>query len=203
LEEQWIAAAKKQTDEAHDPAVLRERLRLALGTEWPERVLSERAGDRIVLSRAGKGDRVSGIWIGGGVPSEVMIDPAGAEAARKNAGGSALLLTVFQTGDAVAPRDRSGPYFLTFNRSDDANRVQDILTALAYLKQEGASNLRIVASGRAAIWAEFAAAVASVPVVVEGKVEGFNGQDQDFIDQFFVPGIQRAGGIEAVRRILR
>jgi len=203
LEEQWIAAAKKQTDEAHDPAVLRERLRLALGTEWPERVLSERAGDRIVLSRAGKGDRVSGIRIGGGVPSEVTIDPAGAEAARKTAGGSALLLTVFQTDAAVAPRDRSGPYFLTFNRSDDANRVQDILTALAYLKQEGASNLRIVASGRAAIWAEFAAAVASVPVVVEGKLEGFNGQDQDFIDQFFVPGIQRAGGIEAVRRILR
>jgi dienelactone hydrolase len=203
LEEQWIAAAKKQTDEAHDPAVLRERLRLALGTEWPERVLSERAGDRIVLSRAGKGDRVSGIWIGGGVPSEVMIDPAGAEAARKTAGGSALLLTVFQTGDAVAPRDRSGPYFLTFNRSDDANRVQDILTALSYLKQEGARSLRIVGSGKAAIWAEFAAAVASVPVVVEGKLEGFNGQDQDFIDQFFVPGIQRAGGTEAVRRILR
>ncbi len=156
----------------------------------------------LMLSRAGKGDRVSGIWIGGGVPSVVMIDPAGAEAARKVGGSSALLLTVFQTGDAVAPRDRSGPYFLTFNRSDDANRVQDILTALAYLKQEGARNLRIVASGKAAIWAEFAAAVASVPVAVEGEVEGFNGQDQDFIDQFFVPGIQRAGGLEAVRRIL-
>ncbi|HWY48266.1 MAG TPA: acetylxylan esterase [Bryobacteraceae bacterium] len=202
LEEQWIAAAKKQTDEAHDPAVLREQLRLALGTEWPEHVLSERAGDRIVLSRAGKGDRVSGIWIGGAVPPVVMIDPAGAEAARKTAGSSALLLTVFQTGDAVAPRDRSGPYFLTFNRSDDANRVQDIVTALAYLKQEGARDLRIVASGKAALWAEFAAAVASVPVVVEGKVEGFNGQDQDYIDQFFVPGIRRAGGLEAVRRIL-
>ena len=202
LVEQWIAAAKQQTDETHDPAILRERLRLALGTEWPERVLSERAGDRIVLSRAGKGDRVSGIWIGSGVPSVVVVDPGGAEAARKIAGSSALLLTVFQTGDAIAPRDRSGPYFLTFNRSDDANRVQDILTALAYLKQEGAKDLRIVASGKAAIWAEFAAAVASVPVAVEGKLQGFSGQDQDFIDQFFVPGIQRAGGLEAVRRIL-
>ena len=202
LEEQWIAAAKKQTDEAHDPAVLRERLRLALGTEWPERVLSERAGDRIVLSRAGKGDRVSGIWIGSGVPSVVVVDAGGAEAARKIARSSALLLTVFQTGDAIAPRDRSAPYFLTFNRSDDANRVQDILTALAFLKQEGAREVRIVASGKAAIWAEFAAAVASIPVTVEGQPQGFSGQDQDFIDQFFVPGIQRAGGLEAVRRIL-
>jgi hypothetical protein len=39
-------------------------------------------------------------------------------------------------------------------------------------------------------------------VVVDGKSNGFSGQDQDFIDQFFVPGIQRAGGLEAVRRIL-
>ena len=202
LVEQWIAAAKKQTDETRDAAVLRERLRLALGAEWPERVLSERTGERILLSRPGKGDRVSGIQLGSGVPSVVVVDPGGAEAARKIAGSSALLLTVFQTGDAIAPRDRSGPYFLTFNRSDDANRVQDILTALAYLKQEGAKELRIVASGKAAIWAEFAAAAASVPVVVDGKSNGFSGQDQDFIDQFFVPGIQRAGGLEAVRRIL-
>jgi len=202
LVEQWIAAAKRQTDETHDPAVLRERLRLALGTEWPEHVLRERAGDRIVLSRAGRGDRVSGIRLGNGVPSVVVVDPGGAEAARKIAGSSALLVTVFQTGDAVTPGDRSGPYFLTFNRSDDANRVQDILTALAYLKQEGAKDLRIVAPGKAAIWAEFAAAVAAVPVAVEGKPDGFSGQDQDFIDQFFVPGIQRAGGLESVRRIL-
>jgi dienelactone hydrolase len=207
LVEQWIAAAKKQTDETRDTSVLRERLRLALGTEWPEHVLSERSGDRIVLSRAGKGDRVSGIRLGSGVPSVIVVDSGGAEAARKIAapkigGGSALLLTVFQTGDAVAPRDRSGPHFLTFNRSDDANRVQDILTALAFLKQEGAQDLRIVASGKAAIWAEFAAAAAPVPVVVEGKSDGFKGDDQDFIDQFFVPGIQRAGGLAAVRRIL-
>jgi len=207
LVEQWIAEAKKQTDETRDISLLRERLRLALGAEWPERVLSERSGDRMVLSRAGKGDRVAGIRVGSGVPSVIVVDAGGAEAARKIAvpkigGGSALLLTVFQTGDAVAPRDRSGPYFLTYNRSDDANRVQDILTALAYLKQEGAQDLRIVASGKAAIWAEFAAAAAPVPVAVEGKFDGFKGDDQDFIDQFFVPGIQRAGGLAAVRRIL-
>ena len=199
LVEQWIASAKKQAEQTHDPAVLRERLRLALGAEWPQRVVSERTGDRIVLSRAGKGDRVPGIWVGSGVPTVVVVDPDGAEAARKNAGESGLLLTVFQTGDAIAPRDRSAPNFLTFNRSDDANRVQDILTALAYLKQEGATELRLAARGKAAIWARFAAAVAPVPVAVEGALEGFTGQDQEFIDQFFVPGIQRAGGLQAVR----
>jgi hypothetical protein len=39
-------------------------------------------------------------------------------------------------------------------------------------------------------------------VVLDTKIDGFQGQDQDFIDQFFVPGIQRAGGIQSVRRII-
>jgi dienelactone hydrolase len=203
LLEHWITAAKKQNEATHDPAVLRERLRLALATEWPDQVLSERAGDRILLSRQGKGDRVPGIWVGSGVPSVIVVDSNGAEAARKTAGSSALLLTVFQTGDAIAPRDGSKPFFLTFNRSDDANRVQDILTALAYLKQAGARDLRIAASGKAAIWAHFAAVMTPFPVILDAKIDGFEGRDQDFIGQFFVPSIQRAGGIEAVRRILR
>jgi hypothetical protein len=203
LLDQWIAAAKKQT---HDV----EALRLALAAEWPERVVGEREGERILLTRPGKGDRVPALRIGSGVPSIVLVGPDGAEAARKDpvvqdlirAGKPVLILTAFQTGDAVAPRDRSAQHFLTFNRSDDANRVQDILTVLAYLKQEGAQNLRVVGIGKAAIWSLFAAAVAPVPVTPDGSLGGFTGTDQNFIDQFFVPGIQRAGGLEAARRIL-
>jgi hypothetical protein len=195
---QWIVAAKQQSAATRDVEVLRKRLRLALATEWPEHVLSEAQGEKLVLGRPGKGDRVSAIRIGSGVPSVVVIDPA----PREYQSGSALVITVFQTGSAVAPRDRSAQFFLTFNRSDDQNRVQDILTALAYLKQEGAKNLRVVGTGKAAIWALFAAAVAPEPVAFEGKIEGFTGEDQDFLDRFFVPGIQRAGGLEAARRVL-
>jgi dienelactone hydrolase len=204
LLEQWIAAAKKQT---HDV----DALRLALATEWPERVAGEREGERILLTRPGKGDRVPGLLIGSGVPSIVVVGPDGAEAAQKDpvaqelvrAGKPVLILSAFQTGDAVAPRDRSAQHFLTFNRSDDANRVQDILTALAYLKQEGAQNLRVVGIGKAAIWGLFAAAVAPVRVTHDGNLGGFTGTDQNFIDQFFVPGIQRAGGLEAARQTMR
>jgi len=45
LVEQWIAAAKKQTAETRDVETLRERLRLALAAEWPERVIGEREGE--------------------------------------------------------------------------------------------------------------------------------------------------------------
>jgi hypothetical protein len=165
-------------------------------------VLSEVHGENVVLGRPGKGDRVSAIRIGSGVPSTVVIDPDGAEAAHKTATGSALLLTVFQTGDAVASRDRSVKHFLAFNRTDDANRVQDILTALAWLKQQGAQNLRVAGTRKAAIWASFAAAVAPVPVEAVNQPVVFEGRDQEFLDQFFVPGIQRAGGWDAVRRVL-
>ncbi len=202
LVQQWIAAAKQQTEATHDLEQLRTRLRLALATEWPEHVLSERDGEGVLLSRPGKGDRVSCVRIGDAVPTVLVVNPGGAEAARKTAGNSALLLTAFQTGFSVAPRDRSAEFFLTFNRSDDQNRVQDILTALAYLKQEGAKELRIRANGKAAVWALFAAAAAPFPVVLESQVEGFSGTDRDYIDQFFIPGIQRAGGLEAARRVL-
>ena len=199
---QWIASAKQQTAGTQDLEALRKRLRLALAAEWPEHVLSERKGESVSLARPGKGDRVSGILIGNGVPSVLVVNPEGADAARKNAGTSALLLTAFQTGSSIAPRDRSAEFFSTFNRTDDQNRVQDILTALAYLKQEGAKNLRVVGTGKAAVWALFAAAVAPVPIAFQDNVEGFAGSDQDFLDQFFVPGIQRAGGLEAARRVL-
>lgn len=210
LVEQWIADARKQTDETRDVDALRERLRLALGSEWPERLIVERAGEHVLLGRPGKGDRVSALRLGNGVPSIVIVGPDGAEAARQNpltqelihGGKSVLILSVFQTGDAVAPRDRTGEYFLTFNRSDDANRVQDILTGLAYLKQEGATNFRVVGIGKAAIWGLFAAAAAPVPVTQDANLKSFAGTDNEFIDQFFVPGIQRAGGLEAARRIL-
>jgi len=193
LLEQWIARAKQQNAETRDPEVLRTRLRLALSTEWPERVLSEAQGERAVLSRAGKGDRVSVRRIGGGVPSVVVIDPGSG----KDPAGPALLVTVFQTGQAVAPRNRSAEFFLTFNRTDDQNRVQDILTALAYLKQQGAQDLRVVGTGKAAVWALFAAAAAPVPVAVEDTAK-----DEDFTERFFVPGILRAGGLETARRVL-
>src|SRR5207253_8903099 len=105
--------------------------------------------------------------------------------------------------EAEAPRDRSVQHFLTFNRTDGANRVQDILTALAYLKQEGAKNLRVAGIGKGSVWGLFAAAAAPVPVAADASLNGFGGTDQEFIDHFFVPGIQRAGGLDAARRILQ
>jgi hypothetical protein len=185
-------------------------LKLALAAEWPERVVSQMDGERIVLGRPGKGDRIPGIWIKGTNPIALVVHPDGAAAARKTpevarliqGGRSVLMIDAFQTGTAVAPRDRSVKMFLTFNRSDDANRVQDILSALAWAHSTapGAST-QLVGLGKAAVWCQFAAAVAPQPVNLQADLGNFAGSDKDFAEGFFVPGIQRAGGLAAARRL--
>jgi len=204
LLEQWIRLSREQVDAITDRSQLRELLAYSLAAEWPKQVLSQADGERILLSRAGRGDRVPGIWMRGTGPPALVVDADGAAAARKSApvqellraGRPVLLIDAFQTGSAIAPRDRSGSHFLTFNKTDDANRVQDILTALAFLN---ADDTRLVGLGKASVWCLFAAAVAAKPVRLEADLSGFAGTDQDFAGRFFVPGIQRAGGLRAAR----
>jgi dienelactone hydrolase len=203
--QQWIAAAQRQNG-----APDRERLALALAAEWPREVLSQTDGERIVLGRTGARDRVPGISLRGSGRPAVVVHPDGAAAARKlpevealvKSGRPVLLIDAFQTGSAVAPRDRSGRHFLTFNKSDDANRVQDILTAVAYLSQQGAAQLELYGFGKAAVWCTFAGAVSQAPVRVHAPLGDFRGSDEDFIRDFFVPGIQRAGGLKAALALL-
>lgn len=205
----WRAQAASETARMEERE-LRERMAATIGAEWPGRVQAFLDGERIVLS-AGHGDRVPGLFIPGrsGVFA-LIVHPGGAEEARRTpeaerlarAGASLLLLDVFQTGSARAPRDRGGRYFLTFNRSDDAHRVQDILTGLAFLAAYRPAELRLVGLGEAAVWAVFAAAIAPGPIELSADLNGFAGTDEELRKGFFVPGIQRAGGLDAALRLL-
>jgi len=200
LFDEWVRLAKEQTGNP------RQRLACALASDWPSQVLSQADGGRILLGRPGIGDRIPGIWVKGPNPPVLVVHPDGADAARRTpevtrlveSGRSVLMIDAFQTGSAVAPRDRSVRNFLTFNKSDDANRVQDILTALAWLNTP---KTRLIGLGKAAVWCLFAAAVSRQPVDLQADLGGFTGADQDYIDSFFVPGIQRAGGLRAARQL--
>ena len=199
---QWVAASRREGDP-------RERLRDALGAEWPAEVTSAQEGERLVLSRPGYGDRVPGLWLPGAGPVTVVVHPEGAAEARKTpaviemerAGHFLYLIDAFQTGSARARRDRSGKWFLSYNRTDDAARVQDILTALAFARKQGRRTPRLVGLGNAGVWCLFAAAVAPVRLELRADLNGFKGSDEDFRGRFFVPGIQRAGGLAAALRL--
>jgi len=206
---QWREMARRQAASVRDPELLREQLRAAVAVEWPGEVLSELRGEAVVLSRAGKGDRVPGIWIEGNQPAALVVHPEGAQAARSSPAVAALLkarravlmIDAFQTGSAAAPRDRSHRHFLCFNQSDDANRLQDILTALRWLSGRTSGRPELIGLQRAAVWCLFAAALAPIELKLTAEPSDFGGADQDFIERFFVPGIQRGGGLEAALRL--
>ena len=205
---QWVHTAQALVAGITDRAQLREMLGFALGAEWPARVIGESKGEKIAITRPGRGDRVAGFWLPGEGRKILFLHPDGAEAARQSPEFAALVHTgrpifaidAFQTGAAVAPRNRGAKMFLTFNRSDNANRVQDILTVLAWMD---APDVEVIGVGKAAIWCQFAAALYPRHVVLKAEVGDFTGTDDQYVERFFVPGIQRAGGLRTVRLLLQ
>jgi hypothetical protein len=142
------------------------------------------------------GDRVAGVWHEGSKPAALLVDADNPDAAQ-----SSLKITVFQTGASVAPRDRGNSMFLTFNKTDDAERVQDILTTLRWLNQD---STKLVCRGKAAVWCTLAASVSPKKVQLDAPIPpSFHGADQEWIDSMFIPSIQRAGGWPAVLKLVK
>jgi len=185
LFEQW-----KKRSPAASQSDLKEALRRSLAVEWPEEVVH----DSSALSRPSAGDRVAYQWVEGkGAPVLVV----GGKLSDAPAGRPVLVIQLFGT------RDQSGKHFLSFNRTDDQCRVQDILTALAWLTRKmPGQRVDVISVGTpAAVQTEFAAAVAPVPVKLLGDRSAFRGADEDFLRCLDVPGIQLAGGLAAADKL--
>jgi len=197
LFEEWQMSGKKRVA-ALDGTARRELLLDVFHAAWPRDVRSEGQGQNITLSRTGRGDRVPGVWLPGPGAATLVVDAEGAEAARRDprvaelirAGKPVLLIDVFQTGRARAPRDLSKLFFLTFNASDDANRVQDILTALRFLDAQHAGTPTLLAIGKAGAWARYATAMAPIDVTLAADAGTCPSSDEDFEKNLFVPGVQ-------------
>ena len=54
----------------------------------------------------------------------------------------------------------------------------------------------------AGVWSLHAAALSPMEVELEADSSSFTGTEEDYMERFFVPGLQRAGGLRAVKRIL-
>jgi hypothetical protein len=193
-----------QVTPPHNRAQARTALRYALGVEWPTTVWSEIEGERIALSRVGRFDRVNGLWFPGKGAPVVVVHSRGMEAARSSEaakgalalGRPLLIVEPFNTGSTRDTRDRSDRYFLTYNRTENQNRVQDILTAMSWARSVTKGHVELVGLADAGIWCTFAAAVAPIPGSLTAETNGFQGREEDFHKRFFVPNILRAGGWE-------
>jgi dienelactone hydrolase len=195
LFEEWKVSRGKAIS-ALDVAARRELMLDTFHAEWPAKVLSKREGEDIALGRPGRGDRVPGIWITGKGSATLVIHPDGSEAARHTprveellrAGKPVLMIDAFQTGKAAAQRDLTGKFISTFNASDDANRVQDILTALAFLDAQHVGTPALLGIGKASAWAAYAKAMAPTEVTLVQDGASVLCIDEDYLKNFFVPG---------------
>jgi hypothetical protein len=188
----------------------------------PGEVISEKKetltnGEALLLGRAGKGDRIPAVWLAPRkadplAPPTLIVHPDGVEwtmsSSRKQGGlvwsildrgGAVLGIDAFQTGGAKAPRNRDKRAFTVFNQTDDANRVQDILTALTYLQsRSGAKAVNLVGLEMGGVWSWFARALAGPGVNLAADLAQFRaGTDHEYLDKFFVPGLRKAGDFRA------
>ena len=171
-----------------------------------------RAGVRdLVLGRRGRGDRVPvRLWV---APPEarraiLVVHPAGIAGAStheaslldplRRHGSLVASLDAFNTGSARAQRDTSDRFFTTYNRTDDANRVQDILTVLAWLKgRPGVRTVSLVGMERAGLWCVLAQALASGIDAVVADADAFaTERDESYLDQISIPLLRSVGGFE-------
>lgn len=207
----WRVIARLQTEMGTSTADLKEALRDVLGADADPTIESGALAGQVTISRIGRHDRVNAYWTPGRGTPVLLVDPAGAESALKSAlareilasGRPLLVVDPFRPTRTREDRERFDKYFLSYNRSDDAEKVQDILTALAFLRSRSKAKAEIIGLGKAGIYALFAAAVAPVETSVIADLHGFSGSDEDFRDHFFVPGIQRAGGLNTALKLVK
>lgn len=193
-----------------------ESLRAEITETW-------RNGEFFAVGRTTVGDRVPGVLltprrVRAWVKPTLIIHPEGSAWTMSSAesrdgyvsnvlsrGGSVMAVDVFQTGHAITNIDiaAAGPhaeeFFTTFNRTDTAERVQDVLTAIAYARQRFATDhIQLICPGTAGLWCAFARAFIDGPLDSVIDWDQFDeASDNTYLEKAFVPGIRKAGGLPA------
>ena len=205
--------------------MMRPALRYALmvGEPEPAEVLSARQGspstgkfmpERLLLSF--RGSRVeSRLWRprGGSIRAGVVVvHPDGYAALMKDGSDRPgrlltdllrnrfMVLSIdtfnrYSSKSTSQPPARKVEFFGTYNRSDDANRVQDILTAVAYLKgKREVQQVYLVGLEKAGLWCLLARAMSpQVKRLVADAAQFATEDDQAYLRDLPISGIRRAG----------
>lgn len=168
------------------------------------------ASQEFHIGRRGRGDRVpAALWFPRGkrrnLTATLLVHAEG-KAALEAPGASwvqpllarghlVMSIDAFNTGAAKARRDMSDPFFTTYNRTDDSNRVQDILTAIAYLESRpDVARVNLVGVGKGGLWSLLARALAPQLHRTLVDVSKFSSEeDGAYLEHLYVPVLRRAG----------
>jgi Acetyl xylan esterase (AXE1) len=128
------------------------------------------------------------------------------------AGQTVYVIEPFGVGDArpddnLAQQRGTTQYFMTFNRTDDAERVYDIVAGIGYCQWHGidgrvSKQVNVAGFGKAGPWLAVAGAIlgASKPsqpilrfVLDANRFDSTS--EKPYLEDLFIPGILRAGGL--------
>jgi dienelactone hydrolase len=172
--------------------------------------------EKLIIGRQSVGDRIPGLLarpVGRASGAALIVHPGGAQAALGAAANPAplarvllkrgiMLLSIdtFQTGAALdASRKTAAEFFPCYNRTDDMQRVQDILTALAWLEAAWKpARISVVGQGLAGLWSLLARPLFPKAYAAAADAAGFDAsQDASYLERLYIPLLRRAGDFES------
>jgi dienelactone hydrolase len=116
---------------------------------------------------------------------------------------SVLAIDAFLTGEYLRPGGQVGRNFAgithwtTYNRTDHAERIQDVLTAVAFLKSRPeVSDVHLVGVDKAGVWSLFARALADGVSRTAIDADRTNATyDATWLADLYIPGLRCAGDV--------
>ena len=182
--------------------------------------------ERLLLGRPDFGDRVPARLFlprngGEKSPGTLLVHPGGNDALSDPESGvpgpvvadllrrgqRVLTISPFLVGASPSNtglRDTVVPHFHTYNPSDASCRIQDILTALAYLqRREDVTVCHLAGMGEAGLWCLFARALA--PDVGRTIVDGNRfraSDDAHWAEHLFIPAVRAAGDLRTAAALI-
>lgn len=192
------------------PEELRERLAGLLHVSVPPEVVTPQSSGELVLLRTDTAATVRARWAAPPAPEapsfEIAISPEGLACGRcdvldpaQNPPHARLVIEVFRAASPPPPFDLE---HATFHRSYLAERVQDILTAVAYVsKLAGNRPVRLLCHDQARAWCLVALAAAPPELRLESPDALHTPFPESVNDYLARPGIAYAGGLATLVRL--
>jgi dienelactone hydrolase len=116
-------------------------------------------------------------------------------------GKAVLAIDPFLVGEAIPPGGkpvRETGFYTTYNRTDAAERVQDVVTATAYLRTVSGSDVACVGEGEGGLWCLLARPLLRCSVKCAAsfaRLSVAREADREFLSKCHIPLLRQAGDL--------
>jgi len=127
-----------------------------------------------------------------------------------DAGKAVMAIDAFLIGEHHSPwkrtmRYREGNFMDTFQPTDTGYRIQDVLTALTYLRQRRdlTDSVDLIGLGAGGMWCLFASALdGSVGLTVVDANQFENDNDEAWVNDYYIPCVRSIGDVRTAAALI-